>query len=195
MAVGSSERGGARPHAPRLTAEPTSRVTVACPTNLVISTSGRCMAFGFDSSGKFSISTVTSWTSSNTSVATVSGSTISAVAAGTATISATVGGVRGSTSVTVVPASGGTLTVSISGPTEIRPNLYCSFFAAASGGTGTYTYSWTHSADAGIAFENELTAKSYSTFSMTVNVSDSNGATGSATRSVFVRRDAPLCQV
>lgn len=203
LAAGCSERGvtsasdarGATPRGPRLTVGPTSSVTVACPTKMETSTSGPCVAFGYDSNGKFASSTVSSWSSSNTSVATISGGTISAVGAGTATISATVGGVTGSTTVTVV-AAGGTLTVSISGQSPIRSNVLCPYFASVSGGNGSYSYSWTQSTGTGFdAGGGEYDAKSTSTFTLTVNVSDTNGATGSASKTVTISSSALICPV
>lgn len=203
LAAGCGERGvtsandarGAAPRGPRLTVGPTTSVTVACPTKLETSTSGPCVAFGYDSNGKFASSTVTSWTSSNTSVATVSGGTVSAVGAGTATISATVGGVTGSTSVTVVSA-GGTLTVSISGQSPIRSNMLCPYFANVSGGNGSYSYSWSQTTGTGSdAGGGEYDAKSTSTFTLTVNVSDTNGATGSASKTVTISSGAFVCPI
>jgi len=201
LAAGCSERGvtgasgrAASPAAPRLTVGPTTSVTVACPTKLETSTSGPCVAFGYDSNGKFASSTVSAWSSSNTSVATVSGGTVSAVGAGTATISATVAGVTGSTTVTVVSATA--LTVSITGQSPIRSNMLCAYFAHASGGTGVYTYSWTQTFGTGFdAGGGEYDAKGTSGFTLTVNVTDSNGATGSASKSVSISSNAMVCPI
>lgn len=188
--TGATERtGGAGPRGPRLTVGPTTSVTVACPTKMETSTSGPCVAFGYDANGKYASSTVSSWSSSNTSVATVSSGTVSAVGVGTATISATVAGVTGSTSVTVV----GPLTVSISGPTSVRPNVDCAFWASVSGGNGSYSYSWSQSAGTGSAYGGEYIARSSSSYTLTVQVTDTGGASGSATKSVTVSSGAQIC--
>ncbi len=32
--------------------------------------------------------------------------------------------------------------MTINGPIEVRPNVFCSWFATVSGGSGPYTYEW-----------------------------------------------------
>jgi hypothetical protein len=208
LALGCGERGvtsadqrAATPRAPRLVVGPASTVTVACATKLETSTSGPCIAFAYDTAGKYTGGTVSTWSSSNTSVATISsGGTVSAVAAGTATISATVGGITGTTSVTVVapppPPPDTTLTVSISGPSSIRSNTFCPFYANPTNGTGPYEYSWTQSTGSGLdAGDGRWDAKSTSNFTLTVHVTDANGKTGNASKSVTVSSGASVCPV
>ena len=188
--TGTSDRGGATPRAPRLTVGATTTVSVACPTKMETGTSGPCVAFGYDSNGKFASSTVTAWSSSNTSVATVSGGTVSAVAGGSTSISATVGGVTGSTTVNVVwPVA-----VTIGGPIgSIRPNVYCEYYASASGGSAPYTYSWSQTTGNGIASGDYYLARSSSSFTLTVQVTDSNGQVGYASKNVTVSSGAQIC--
>lgn len=80
------------------------------------------------------------WSSGNTAVATV-GSTgfVSAIDLGSASISATTGGVSGSTTVTVV---NGPLQVSVSGPQYTTRYQSAQFTATTLGGTPGYTYQW-----------------------------------------------------
>jgi hypothetical protein len=181
-----------RATAPRMTVGPTASVLVTCPTKLEVGSSAPCVAYGYDSNGKFTSASATNWGSSNTAVATVSSTgTLTAVGAGTVNIVATVGGLVGSlaTQLTVVSATtgGGTLTVSITGRSLIPPNQYCEYFANASGGNGSYTYSWTQSTGTGIgAATDDYLAKSSSAFLLTLHVTDSNGASGTATKNVSV---------
>lgn len=199
LSAGCGERGvtaaGERTPAataPRMTVGPTASVLVTCPTKLEVGSSAPCVAYGYDSNGKFTSAAATNWGSSNTAVATVSSTgTLTAVGAGTVNIVATVGGLVGSlaTQLTVVAASGGggTLSVSISGRSLIPPNQYCDYLGSATGGNGTYTYSWTQSSGTGIgANTSDYTAKSSSAFILTLHVTDSNGASGTATKNVSV---------
>lgn len=206
LALGCGERGvtgadprGAAPREPRMVVGPTNSATVACPTKFETGSSGPCIAFGYDTAGKYASSTVSAWSSSNTSVATInSGGTLSAVGAGTATISATVAGKTGSTTVTVVapplPPPDTTLVVSISGPSSIRPSTFCPFYASASNGTAPYEYSWIQSSGIGLdANDGRWDAKSTTNFTLTVQVTDANGAIGTASKSVTVSSSAPVC--
>jgi Bacterial Ig-like domain (group 2) len=177
---------------PRMTVGPTASVLVTCPTKLEVGSTAPCVAYGYDSNGKFTSAAATNWGSSNTSVATVSSTgTLTAVGAGIVNIVATVGGLVGSlaTQLTVVAPSGGggTLSVSISGRSLIQPNVYCEYLGTASGGTGSYTYAWTQTTGTGVgSATNDYLAKSSSPFTLTLHVTDSNGATGTATKSVSV---------
>jgi len=90
--------------------------------------------YGYQMSASFT------WSSSNTSVATV-GSTgvVSGVSLGSATIFASSLGKTGSASVTVVNPP---LSVGISGPQYVSLHASSQYTASASGGTGPYTYEW-----------------------------------------------------
>lgn len=94
-----------------------------------------------------------------------------------------------------VSTNRGVLSVSISGPSTVRPNTFCTFVAVVSGGTGSYTYTWAHTAGTGVGAGNELTVKSLSAYTITVDVIDSNGDTGTATRSISVSSSAPHCPI
>jgi len=185
----AGERAGAMPNAPRRTVGPTATVSVACPTKLERGTTGPCLAFGYDAAGKYASSTVTSWASSNTSVATVSGGTVTAVAVGSATISATINGHTGSTTVTVAPQ----LAVTIDGSSPVKPNASCAYWATVSGGTAPYSYSWSQSAGSGSGYLSDYQATSSVAYTLTLTVTDANGATGIGIKNVAISSTAPNC--
>ncbi len=187
--------GGISPTGPMLLVGPTATVTVSCPTQMEEGTSGTCTAYGYDSNGSYTNSSVSSWSSSNTSVATVSSTGgISAVSAGSVTITAVIDGVSGSTSVSVVNPPP-PLTVSISGPGSIRPNTTCEWIGSASGGTPGYTYDWSGGStiyeDGGEIY----LARGSGSFTVSVTVTDAAGRTASASKSVSVSNNAPACLV
>jgi Bacterial Ig-like domain (group 2) len=172
----------------------TASVTVSCPTQMETGTSGACNAFGYDSNNTYTNSNESSWSSSNTSVATVSSmGAIAAVGTGTTTISAVIDGITGSTSVTVVAS---TLTASISGPSSVRPNTTCYWWANASGGTSPYSYSWTGGSN-GSASGPDYFARSPSggSFQVTVTVTDANGGTRFVSKTVSISSSALMCMV
>lgn len=85
------------------------------------------------------LTTQVTWASSNPGVASVNNAGVAtALAAGTSTLSATLGAVAGSTVLTVQPATLSITTASLAGGTA---NLSYSATLAASGGTGAYTWS------------------------------------------------------
>lgn len=183
---------GLSPTEPLLLVGPTASVSVSCPTQMETGTSGTCTAYGYDSNGTFTNSNVSSWSSSNTGVATISSAgQISAVAAGSATITAVIDGVAGSTSVTVVNPSVTPLSVTINGPSQIRPNTQCGWWASVSGGTPSYSYSW--SGGTGTAYDYEYYAQSSGAFYVTVQVTDSNGQVKTVSKYVTVSKTAPIC--
>lgn len=182
---------GLTPTAPRLDVGPTTHVTVACPTAMDVSTSGTCTAFGYDANNLFTNSSVSSWSSSNTGVITItSGGGVTAVGSGTSTITAVIDGVSGTTSISV-PAP---LSVSIGGPSSIRSNTTCYWWANVTGGTGTLSYSWSGGTTIS-AVDSEYYARSSSNFTVRVTVSDSNGHSASASKAVTVSSSAGICPV
>jgi hypothetical protein len=182
---------GLTPTSPLFTGQ-TASVTVSCPTPMEAGTSGTCIAYGYDSNNLFTNSSTSSWSSSNTSVSTVtSGGGISAVGAGSATITAVIDGVSGTRIVTVVnppPA------VWIDGPSSVRPNTMCAWWAIASGGTTPYTYTWSGpSSNASLGGEYYGTSPASGSFTVTVTVTDGANATATASRQVTVSPSAPMC--
>src|SRR5215212_2399058 len=130
----SRSNGAIGPTAPRLVGA-TTHVTVSCPTQMEYSTTGTCTAYGYDATNTFTNSTVTSWSSSNTSRATInSGGTVTAgTSSGSVTITAVVDGISGMTSINVVPPYTPP-SVTLGGPLSVRSNAECFFNAAASDG-------------------------------------------------------------
>lgn len=187
--------GGISPTGPMLLVGPTTTVTVSCPAQMERDTSGTCTAYGYDSNGSFTSSTVSSWSSGNTSRATINTSGgISAVGAGSVTITAVIDGVSGSTSVLVVNPPP-PLTVSINGPTSVRPNTTCEWMGSASGGTPWYTFDWSGGTTIYEDGGESYLARGSGSFTVSVTVTDAAGRTASASKSVSVSNNAPACLV
>jgi hypothetical protein len=188
---GERAKGGITPTGPSFVGA-TASVTVNCPTQMETGTSGTCTAYGYDSNGSYTNSSVSSWSSSNTSVATItSGGGISAVSAGTATITAVIDGISGTRGVTVVNPPPG---VWIDGPGSVRPNTMCAWWAIASGGTTPYTYTWSGpSSNASQGGEYYGTSPASGTFTVSVTVTDAASATATVSKQVTVSSSAPLC--
>lgn len=190
---GTGADGRLSPTAPRLVGI-TTHVTVSCPVKMEFGTSGTCTAFGYDSNNVFTNSTVTSWSSSSTSLATITsgGGVTAGSTAGTVTISATIDGITGTTTIQVVPP----LSVSIGGRSTVRSNAECYFWASVSGGTGPYTYSWSQNWGTGYSDGADgYYARSTTTYTLYVTVHDANNATASTSKAVTVSSSAPLCPV
>lgn len=85
------------------------------------------------------------------------------------------------------------LSVEILGQSPIRPNTNCEFWASATGGSGTYLYTWTKTSPAiGTPSGAYWTGRSSASFSLRVSVSD--GVTTAAdTFAVTVSQSAPSC--
>ncbi|HEX2203423.1 MAG TPA: Ig-like domain-containing protein [Longimicrobium sp.] len=191
---GEPATDGVTPTGPRLLVGPTTRVSVSCPAQMEVGTSGTCTAYGYDAGNSFTSSTVSAWSSSNTSRATISSAgAISAIASGSVTIAAVVDGVSGSTTVSVVDPPP-PLKVVINGPSAIRPYSTCTWFAAASGGTPPYTYQWSGGSSGG-GSGNEYTASASANFSFSVQVTDALGKVVGATKWVLVSNSAMECMV
>ena len=141
------------------------------------------------------------WQSANPAVATVSSSgRITGGSPGSTTITITVCPTlspgspckQASVPVTVVngPAS---LSVSINGPGAAMPNETCSWWSSVSGGTGSYTYNWyVDGAWQGGSYDLYY-ANTGSSFTIQLDVRDSNGATGSASHFVTVSSSEGPC--
>jgi hypothetical protein len=183
--------GGLTPTSPLFVGQ-TASVSVSCPTPMEAGTSGTCIAYGYDSNNLFTNSSASSWASSNTSVATVtSAGGISAVGAGSATITAVVDGISGTRGVTVVNPPPG---VWIDGPSSVRPNTMCAWWAVASGGTPPYTYTWSGpSANASSGGEYYGTSPASGSFTVSVTVTDAASATATVNRQVTVSSSARMC--
>jgi len=188
---GSGTRGGVAPTAPRLVGA-TTHVTVSCPTQMEYGTTGTCVAYGYDATNTFTNSNATSWTSSNTSLATItsSGGVTAGSTGGSVTITAVIDGVSGSTAISIVPP----LSVTISGPSSVKPNAYCEFTAHVSGGADPLTYSWSQDQGSGGANPPEIYyGHSTASYFLAVTVTDANGHTVTGSKWVTVSSGAPVC--
>lgn len=165
----------------------TVRVTVNCATPLKPGDQVQCTAYGYDSNNVFTSSVAGSWASSNTSVATVSSTgLVTAVATGTANISAVVDGVTGSKTIAVKP------NIAIDGPGTVESGEICSFFANVIAGTAPYTYNWSSSSnwthDWGWTDNEPGTWTGHSTsgssFTIYLTVTDASGQSSSVSKTV-----------
>lgn len=132
-ACGGGDSGTNNPPPPPTVS--TVAVTVT-PSTLVIGANAQASAVATSSSGAVLTGKTTAWSSSNPSVATVSGAGfVTAVAAGSTAIIATVDGVNGSAAVTVTlpPVA----TVSISGTTRVKVGDQYQYTAQARLADGT----------------------------------------------------------
>jgi subtilisin family serine protease len=86
-------------------------------------------------------------------------------------------------------------TVTIAGPSSVRPNATCVWTANVSGGLPPYSYSWTVNSSAVGGNSPELIYQNGGS-SFTINVLVTDAATGTAnkSKSVTVSASAPICQ-
>jgi hypothetical protein len=93
--------------------------------------------------------------------------------------------------VSVSPAS--SLTVIIGGPRRIGSQYWCTWEANVSGGTAPYSYSWSTVNGGGTGYD-ELWGGHFSlSGTLTVQVTDALGATGSSTINVTSVWNGPAC--
>jgi hypothetical protein len=175
---------------PALSVGPTSQVQVHCPPKVQVGTGGQCYAFGLDSLGFYSDHNVDSWSSSSISILVVSSSgQLLGQTAGTATITANIDGITGTTAVPVRTSTDPSVT--IDGFPVIQPNVSCVYTAVPSGGTAPFTYTWsvTSGSASGTASGDTWTGGSSvanASFVLKVVATDVDGRKSSDTQSVFV---------
>jgi hypothetical protein len=138
------------------------------------------------------------WTSLSPSIATVSSTgaltaNATGVSGGLATIRATIDGVNGNSTITVLQP----IPVNISGPTQIRPGATCTWTAVVSG-TPPYTYQW-YNANMPVGNGSEYTGQKDpgnlgNTFTIRVDVRDAAYGAGSKTITVTEDPSAPICR-
>jgi hypothetical protein len=152
----------------------TASVVVHCPPNLQNVQSGECVAYGVDAHGRYTTGSGAAWSTSTSWLVSVnSGGIVTAATTGvgTATVSATIGGITGSANIPIRYIE--TLAVAVNGQSPIKANNYCVYAASASGGSGSYTYSWSAPSPAvGTASGGEWIGKSPADFTLSVTVSD-----------------------
>lgn len=170
-----------------LTVSPSSAITCPSGANNKLLT-----ATVLDQNGNVWSAGTVGWSSSNTSIATVTSTgsrtgNVAGVANGQATITGTLDGASGQSTITVMSCP----SVFISGPASVRPSATCAWFANVSNGTAPYHYAWWPLAND----EPELIyTNSGQNFNMQVWVTDANGLKGLGTRSITVSSGAPACQ-
>lgn len=141
------------------------------------------------------------WQSANPTVATVSSSgRITGGSPGSTTITITVcptlspGSPCKQATVPVTVYTGpASLTASINGPGAAMPNETCSWWSSVSGGTGSYTYNWYVDGAWQSSNYDMYYTNSGSSFTIELQVRDSNGATGSASHFVTVSSSEGPC--
>lgn len=99
----------------------------------------------------------------------------------------------GALSATPPAAARATLSVSISGGTDIQPNTQCYWWANVSGGTPPYTYSWSGGTALSGTNAVEYSAQSASSFTVSVEVTDAANQRASEGSYVTVSSSAGPC--
>ena len=170
-----------------LTVSPSSATT--CPSGI---NNKVLTATVLDQNGNVWSAGTVGWSSSNTGIATVTSTgsrtgNVAGAANGQATMTGTLDGATGQSTITV----GSCPHVTISGPASVRPGATCAWFANASSGTPPYHYGWTPLGDDAPEL---IYTNSGENFNMQVWVSDANGLKALASRSITVSSSAPVCQ-
>jgi subtilisin family serine protease len=92
-----------------------------------------------------------------------------------------------------------TLSVSIYGPTEIRPGSTCTWEASVGGGSGPFSYQWTndgHSVGTASSYTGaKLDGSIISSFRLKVFVTDPSGSSGEHEITVYEESSAPECLI
>jgi WD40 repeat protein len=173
-------------------------VTPASPSIVVGATQAFAATGTYSDNSTQNLTTQVAWTSSNTSVATISASGLATgVGAGSSTISASLSGVTGSTTLSVQSSA-----FAITTPSPLASGTVGTAYSAtlaASGGTAPYTWSITAgSLPAGLTLQ-AITGvidgmpTTAGTYNFTVQVSDSLAATSSKNFSITVVGSSASC--
>lgn len=86
------------------------------------------------------------------------------------------------------------LSVLLEGHNYVRPSVNCTWFASASGGSGSYTYAWKKNGQPLGTNSSQLSyTNAGSNFTLSVTVSEGNLTPATATMSVSVNSSAPGC--
>lgn len=117
----------------------TSITITPSPASVTLGTTKHLIARAYDQYGQQMTVSGATWSSANTSIATVSSSgVVSGVGIGSTTVQVTIGGVSKTATVNVHNQ----LTVQMAGPYTISTDGQYTWTAAAAGGAGSYNYSW-----------------------------------------------------
>jgi Big-like domain-containing protein len=161
------------------------------PVNVAVGGSTSATATAYDANNQPIPGVSFTWQTDNPAIATVSGGNVYGVAQGSTVVRASARGRTGTATVNVTTPS--SLDVSINGPGGAPPYGTCSWWASVSGGSGSYTYNWYVNGSWQSSNQDLYYANNGSNFSIELNVTDSNGAPGSATRSVTVSSSEGEC--
>lgn len=180
---------------PRRTVGIPVSITLACPARLDRGTTGECVAFGYDAYGYLATQTA-SWSSSNTSIATVSGGTLTASssATGTATITAIINNFAATANVAVGNSNAPAPMAFIGGPSSIKPYASCSWTGGVGpDDDGPFTFSWSQSVGTGSGSGTTYQGSSPSSFTLYLTVTDGNGHSTTVSKNVTVASNAGTC--
>jgi hypothetical protein len=85
------------------------------------------------------------------------------------------------------------LSVTVAGPTSVRPGATCAWLPSPNGGSAPYSYSWNGLGAPGEDPQWLVTAPSSGSFTLTVTVTDAALNVAAGTRTVTVTSQAPIC--
>lgn len=86
------------------------------------------------------------------------------------------------------------ISVSLNGPSTVRPSVQCYWWADASGGTPPYSYSFSGGLSGfSIGYEYFTTSPSSGSFTVSVTATDALGATATTSQTVSVSSRASIC--
>lgn len=189
--TGSSEarEKHVEPAGPSLAVGSPNTVGVHCPAKMETGQSATCAAFAYDNKGYYSPGTVT-WSGATSGV-------VSPTAWGTHSVSATIGGITGSTGITVGDTQNPV--VAISAPSSIPPGSTGCFWTAyvTNHGKPNYTYTWSATGATGTASGSDwtLTSTPSSSFTLSVTATDVDGRTGSTSKTISISSQAFQCPI
>lgn len=110
----------------------------------------------------------------------------------TAAILAVVAGASGPAAEAAV--AGKSPTVTIDGPSSVRPNTMCAWWAVVNGNPTAYSYSWSGpTPNESVGGEYYGTSPSSGSFTVSVTVTDGNNNIAVDSKQVTVHSSAPLC--
>ncbi len=178
-------------------------LTVLAPATLSVSPSSATTCPGrsktltatvLDQNGNVWTAGTVGWSSANTSIATATSTgsrtaNATGVASGQVAITATLDGATGQSTITV----GSCPSVTVTGPTSVKPGATCAWFANASGGTPPYNYAWNPVGNNSSELIYTNHEPNGGSFNVSVTVSDANGLVAAGTRVVSVSSTARDC--
>jgi len=96
---------------------------------------------------------------------------------------------------TVVTWQPDTYSASISGPSQVKPFVTCTWSASVTGGVSPYSYSWqaVSTSGSGQWFDFQNSVVNGGSFAVYLTVTDATGRQVSTSRNVLVRNTAPTC--